>query len=212
MTYLEKTKDFLISAAANKTKPKNKHHHKPPTSSNPPPPVNQKDFTLTQGKCGYINTTGIPKGGKVVIDFPGCTTVTIFEAFTSPAAQAVWKPYADSTNPLLVNYPQQPNAVGLMVIANAIGQIEDALPFTKGIQLRLSNNPIAEGSQYYISSLQPGFKNQMQYMNLKSPDITVVIPGNVFGGVGTDCITNVQKVESLYSKDFIASAKKGLRK
>lgn len=214
MTYLEKSRILLMSSAAMKTKPKHKKHHpKPPTQTNPPaPPKNQKDFTLTQGNCGYINTTGITKGGKVVIDFPGCTTVTLFEAFTSPAAQAVWKPYADSTNPLFVNYPQQPNAVGLMIIANAIGQIEDARPYTKGIQFRLSNNPIAAGSQYYLSCVQPGFAHQMQYMNLKSPDISVVIPGYVFGGVATACITNQQKVEALYSNDFTTSAKKGLLK
>lgn len=212
MTYLEEAPELLMSTAAKKHK--KKHPPKTPTSSNPPPPpANQKDFTLTQGNCGYINTTGISKGGKIVIDFPGCTTVTIFQAFNSPAAQAVWKPYADSTNPLFVNYPQQPNLVGLIVITNVAGQIEVADPYTIGAQLMLSNNAIDGGSQYYLSSIQPGFKYQSQYMNLKSPDISVVIPGNVYGGVGKNCITNqLQEAASMYSNDFTVSAKKGPRK
>ncbi|HSX20421.1 MAG TPA: hypothetical protein VLG38_04790 [Gammaproteobacteria bacterium] len=161
---------------------KTKHHHpqKPPS---PPPTPNTDPYTLKQGHSAYINTSGITKNGSVVIDFPGCSTVTLYHDFNSNAAQKVWNANQGS-NPLFApNPPVHPNTSSLMVVANSDGQVETMTPFPMNTQFKITNVAIAEGSEYFISCIEQGAKYPDTYLDLKSPDTSVIIPGNVYGGV-----------------------------
>lgn len=176
-------------------KPKPKPNHNPSGST-----------TLTQGECGFIDTQYLPSNGQLVIDFPGCTKVTIYQAFESNAAQAVWNANQGS-NPLFApTPPTNPKRSSLMVITNALGQVEVMSPFPMGLQLALSNNPITGGSEYYLSGKLPGYTNQAIFMNLKSPDVSVQIPNSVYGGSASTCttLTSVQKVQlGVTTQDYI---------
>lgn len=169
--------------------PSQSHNHKKHHPSKPPvPPKGQPPFTLMQNACAFIDTAGIEPNGKAIIDFPGCTTVTIYQAFNSPEARAVWDPILNA-NPFFANAPQNPAKSSLLVFTNVAGQVEVMEPFNMGTQFSLSNSILPEGgSQYYLSTPEPGVPFPLLFMNLKSPDTTVVIPGNLYGGPGKDCI------------------------
>jgi hypothetical protein len=104
--------------------------------------------------------------------------LTLFQAFNSPAAQQVWNANQQPNAPT----PTNPNDSGLLVAADAAGYVELLSPYTKNQLFVLSNSAIDGGSRYLLTAKEPGYVNPQVFMSLNSPDISVQIPGNIYGG------------------------------
>lgn len=199
---LNEKSHFLTFSAK---KPRNKKH-----PSKPQPPKVALPFTLKQNACAALNTTGIKANDKAIIDFPHCTTITIYQAFNSTEAQAVWNSILQD-NPTFSMPPADPAKSGLLVIKNAAGKVEILAPFNMGLQFSLSNAIIQGGSEYFLASHAKDGAFPILYMNLLSPVTAVVIPGNIYGGPGKDCINmgfQPDATSALYAKDFITQEKR----
>lgn len=151
-----------------------------------PHPQPQQPYELTQGNTASIKTSGIAVNKNVVISLPGCTTITLFESFTSAAAQAAWNANQGSNPWLAPNPPTNPHASGLMVVANALGDVEEMLTYPKGVVFDLQNNASNQYSEYIMRCHLPNYQQPQIFMQVLSPDTSVKIPANVFGGLVTN--------------------------
>ncbi len=183
---LKSAEPILFQQAVVKHKRKKK-----PSKPTPTKPIVTGAFTLTQGNRALINTSSIPKNGSIVLNLPGCTRVTLYQAFDSPEAQAVWKANLGLSG-VTAKTPLDAKVAGLMVTANAFGKVASMMYFTVGAQFEISNSAITSGSTYTIACKSPGYR-----VIITSPLTSIDIPNLVFGGspIAATLVTTVVTVE-----------------
>lgn len=162
-----------------------KRPHKPKPPKHPKPPVTPKpDFKLTLDHCAFINTKAIPLNDKVLVNIPGCTTITLHESYLSPEAQTVWKANQGDNPFFAPTPPTNPKACGLMVIRDPLDRVEAMIPYLKQSQFKMIDKTHAVGAEFFITcDTKVGSKIiPLGYMNVRSPTTYAIIPGIVFGG------------------------------
>ncbi len=151
----------------------------------PKPAAAKADGVVKQGECANINTIGLPKGGSESLVWVDCgITLTFYESFESKEVEAILLAYPTLFIP--GGLPAKPaNSGALVTMQNGFPQ--SLFPYAKGLVFALQNEAISGGSYYNMTCPKPNSSFRAQPLSLKSHDITVSVPGDIYGGPATVC-------------------------